>query len=317
MNNQQNICDELIRIGILLYSEIKLQPLLEKILDASMQITHCEGGSIYIKEQDSLRFYVSRNIALENGQIAWSDKTLPIDERSLAGYVALKGLILNIADAYDIQEAPVQFNLSFDQEHHYRTRSVLMLPFKDSEQQIIGVLQLINAKNSQEEVISFKEEDYSVLMTLCGQAAIALKNTLLMQEIKEAYLDTIYRLAMAAELKDTHTFHHLKAVSLFSRILAKGMGLGENIQEFIEYASPMHDIGKIGIPDYVLKKEGPLDEEERRIMQQHTLIGARIFQSAKHPILQYAEEIALAHHERFDGKGYPYGISGDKIPISA
>lgn len=314
----QNLCDNLLHIGQLLYSETNLHRLLEKITDVAMNITCSEGGSLYVREDKQLIFYLAKNRVITGNKFSYINKRLPIDKTSLAGYVASTGEILNIEDAYNLDpSAPYTINLSYDQENHYHTKSVLMLPLKDMEQKVIGVLQLINTTNDNGLVSIYTEDEYDALKTLTAQAAIALKNNLLVKEIKDAYLDTIYRLAMAAELKDTDTFRHLKAVSMYSRIIAAGLGLSEEEQEYIEYAAPMHDIGKIGIPDRILKKPGILTDEERKIMEQHTEIGSSVFKDARHPILKYSYEISLAHHEKFDGSGYPNHLKGEAIPISA
>ena len=311
------IYKDLIQIGLLFYSQTNLKDLLEKILDMAINIAHCEGGSLYIRENNHLKFYIAKNKKITGEKFLYFDKTLPINENSLAGYVAYRGEILNIKDAYQISNTPFNFDFSFDKRTGYRTTSVLGFPLKDTEHKIIGVLQLINATNEKGEIVFFSEELYDLLKNLCGQAAIALKNTLLMQNLKQAYLDTIYRLSVAAELKDEDTYRHLKAVSKYCRIISEFLNLDKQFQEYMEYVAPMHDIGKIGIPDSILKKEGKLTEEEREIMKQHTIIGAKIFENPTHPILEYAREIALSHHERYDGKGYPYNLKGKNIPLTA
>jgi len=135
-------------------------------------------------------------------------------------------------------------------------------------------------------------------------------------ELREAYLDTIHRLVLAAEFKDEDTGDHIIRISRYSVLIAKKLGLPEERIENIRYASPMHDIGKIGIPDSILLKKGRLTEQEFEIMKNHTKIGARILAGAKAPVLRLAQEIALTHHEKWDGTGYPAGLYKEKIPIS-
>ncbi len=133
--------------------------------------------------------------------------------------------------------------------------------------------------------------------------------------VKEAYIETIYRLTLAAEYKDEETAEHVKRLSLYSAALAKAAGLSEEKVELILYASPMHDIGKIGSPDGILLKPGPLDKDEWQIMKTHPIIGGKILSGSKAPILKTGETIALSHHERWDGSGYPKGLKGEEIPI--
>jgi response regulator RpfG family c-di-GMP phosphodiesterase len=137
------------------------------------------------------------------------------------------------------------------------------------------------------------------------------------QQAKGATLETIYRLVLAAEYKDEDTSSHIQRMSLYSAAVARAMGLPEPEVEQILYASPMHDVGKIGIPDWILLKPGKLDDGEWEIMKTHTTIGAGILENSTSDLICMAEDIALAHHERWDGRGYPYGISGSEIPLSA
>jgi putative two-component system response regulator len=136
------------------------------------------------------------------------------------------------------------------------------------------------------------------------------------EELKESYLDTIFRLTTVAEYKDGFTAGHIKRVGHYCRHLAGELGWREPDQEAIFYASPMHDIGKVVIPSGILQKPGPLSAEEFVIAQGHTTAGARILQGSTSAFLQLAEVIALTHHERFDGGGYPRGLRGDEVPLA-
>ncbi|MCB2225468.1 MAG: two-component system response regulator [Desulfarculaceae bacterium] len=136
-----------------------------------------------------------------------------------------------------------------------------------------------------------------------------------MGRLKQASLDTIMRLARAAEYKDEDTGAHILRMSSYGAAVARHMGLGEEVALWILYAAPMHDVGKIGIPDSILLKPGPLDDEEWEVMKTHTTIGARILSGAKAGYLKLAEIIALTHHERWDGTGYPRGLKGKQTPL--
>jgi len=131
----------------------------------------------------------------------------------------------------------------------------------------------------------------------------------------EAYIDTIHRLALAAEFKDEQTAAHIARVSHYCAMIARGLQLPESEVEIIFRASPMHDVGKIGIPDSILRKPGKLTPEERAIMEQHTLIGSRILGGSASTLLQAGEVIAISHHEKWDGSGYPHRLAGEAIPI--
>jgi putative two-component system response regulator len=137
------------------------------------------------------------------------------------------------------------------------------------------------------------------------------------QALESSHLDTIRRLATAAEFKDDDTGAHILRMSRVSSIIARAYGQDEKYCNLLEQASPMHDIGKIGIPDDVLKKPGKLTKAEWILMRKHPEYGANILSGSDVPVLQMAEEVALAHHEKFDGSGYPSNLQGEQIPLSA
>ncbi len=136
------------------------------------------------------------------------------------------------------------------------------------------------------------------------------------KEIKETQLEIVRRLGKAAEFRDDETGEHIIRTSNYVQILAQGLGLSQPRCELLYYASPMHDIGKIGIPDSILLKPGRLTREEFEIVKLHTIIGAEILSGTELPLLEQAREMALSHHEWWNGKGYPYGLKGEQIPLS-
>jgi putative two-component system response regulator len=135
--------------------------------------------------------------------------------------------------------------------------------------------------------------------------------------ICHAHEETVYRLARATMCRDEETGAHIRRVGLFSELLARALGWTSVYVEHIRIAAPMHDIGKIGIPDAILRKPGKLTADEYKLMKQHTIIGAEILAGSHSPVLKLAREITLAHHEWWDGRGYPAGLRGDAIPESA
>ena len=136
------------------------------------------------------------------------------------------------------------------------------------------------------------------------------------ERIKAASLDTIYRLSMASEYKDEDTGAHIKRMSRYCAAIARRMGLDESTIETILYAAPMHDLGKIGIPDLILVKPAKLDPVEWEIMKLHTVIGANILKGSDAAFIVLGETIARCHHEKWDGSGYPGGLKGTEIPIA-
>ena len=128
-------------------------------------------------------------------------------------------------------------------------------------------------------------------------------------------LETIVRLARACEHRDDDTGMHTQRVGLLCSLLAQDMGWEQQQVKLMHFAAPLHDVGKIGIPDSVLLKPGKLDGKEWECMKSHTLIGAKIMSESESEIIRLAESVALTHHEKFDGSGYPHGLSGQQIPI--
>ncbi len=134
-------------------------------------------------------------------------------------------------------------------------------------------------------------------------------------EIHERERETVMRLARAAEFRDPETGAHIQRVAHFSALIAARLGLAETQQQMLLAAAPMHDVGKLGTPDHILLKPGRLAPHEWEIMQQHTVIGHDILKDSASPVLRLAAQIALSHHERFDGGGYPHGLAGEEIPL--
>ena len=146
------------------------------------------------------------------------------------------------------------------------------------------------------------------------EQALKLENA--HQELRYAYLDTINRLVAAMEYKDEETGDHLVRMSRYCTLIAEKMGLDNKTIELIQFASPLHDIGKIGIPDKILLKPDRLTKKEFEVVKTHTMIGAAILENAKTDVLRLSYEIALCHHEKYNGNGYPHGILRENIPVS-
>jgi len=136
-------------------------------------------------------------------------------------------------------------------------------------------------------------------------------------ELHSSHIETIFALTRAAEHRDDDTGIHVHRISHFSRFLAETMGMDSDFCDMLYYASPMHDIGKIGIPDHVLLKPEKHTPDEFEIMKSHCALGADILLGCNSPYLRMGAEIALNHHERWDGSGYPNGMAGEEIPLSA
>lgn len=169
---------------------------------------------------------------------------------------------------------------------------------------------------------AFKARIINMLKLRKSQLLIENKALLLEDEVKkatsrlkESEYETLETLGKSAEYKDPETNAHTKRVAYYSKLLAKSYGLDENLQDIIFYASPLHDLGKIGITDAILLKPGKLDDQEFEIMKKHTNIGYEILKNSKSKYLKAGAVIANTHHEKYDGTGYPNGLKGENIPI--
>lgn len=135
------------------------------------------------------------------------------------------------------------------------------------------------------------------------------------QEIRNREQELIFRMSRAAEFRDPETGAHIQRMAYYSQIIAKGLGLDEKVQKLILEAAPMHDVGKIGIPDYILLKPGKLTFEEFEVMKGHAKLGHELLKGSGSETLRAGAEIAISHHEKYDGSGYPFGLVGTKIPL--
>ncbi|GJL61418.1 MAG: hypothetical protein NPIRA04_00720 [Nitrospirales bacterium] len=135
-------------------------------------------------------------------------------------------------------------------------------------------------------------------------------------ELEQAYAETIVRLSLASRYKDEETGGHIERLSHYSKTMALCIGWSDEAAQQLFAAAPMHDVGKIGIPDAVLGKQGPLEEEEWDMIKTHPTLGASLLAGSSSPLLKMAREVAITHHERWDGSGYPYGLKGEQIPLT-
>lgn len=303
-------------------SERNLERLLKLIVTSAVDITRSDAASLYLVEGTQLKFVVTTNKTLEQkmGKKKFEENFkpfhIPITQESISGYVAATGKNLNIEDVYQLDGCPYSFNKSFDEKNSYRAQSMLTIPLVNRQGEIIGVLQLMNKLNRKAEVTVYKDYDVDIASSLGSQAAISIDNVRLNERLKESYYESILRLSTANEFRDNETGDHVKRVSYYCEVLARALGESPEYVTNIKYASPLHDIGKIGIPDNILKKPGKLSDEEFKVMQDHTIIGDKILGHPDNEIIALAKEVTLSHHEKWDGSGYPYGLKSTDIPLS-
>jgi len=317
--NAAELLESLLQIGVSLSVVQDRRRMLDMILAESRRLARAEAGSLYVVEGDHLRFVAAQNDKVDVQRITriFLDKEIPISRESLVGFVAVTGDVLNIPDADAIpDDAPFRINRKFDAETGYRAESLLVTPLKRPDGECIGVLELINHVADGGRPAPFPPVERIGILPLASMAAVTIHNALLQEQLKQAYLDTVYRLSVVVEYRDNTTGDHIHRISHTSAIIAADLGLDAKQVELIECASPMHDIGKVCIPDAILLKPGRLTPEEREIVERHTTIGAEILGRPQNPLIAVAREIALSHHERWDGTGYPNRLAGARIPLS-
>lgn len=213
-----------------------------------------------------------------------------------------------INDAYHDE----RFNPEVDKRTGYHTRSIIALPVYDGDKNIIGAFQAINKVAGS---ALFSEEDVKRLKLAATYSGSTLQTAIQRKEIEDTQRDIIFTMGEAGETRSKETGNHVKRVAEYSYVIAKSMGMSESEAELLRMASPMHDIGKIAIPDEILKKPGKLTEAEFEIMKTHAAVGYHILKNSKRSILQTAAIVSYQHHEKYNGKGYPQGLKGEEIHI--
>lgn len=301
-----------------------IDSLLDAILSKTRRLTNADAGSIFLVENSTLNFSYVQNDTLRqrdplNNKQIYSNFSIPIDEKSIAGYVALKGTSLNIGDVHKLDDTvPYSFNSSFDEIAGYYTQSMMAIPLITTRSQVIGVMQIINAKNERGNTIPFKESDERYINFFAGSATSAIEKAKMTREM-------ILRMIKMAELRDPkETGAHVNRVASYSiELFQRWAELNslnnkkiKNYKDILRISAMLHDVGKVAISDLILKKPGRLDEGQFKVMKTHAYQGAKLFRGNLSDLDALCYEIAYTHHERWDGKGYPRRLKGDNIPLA-
>jgi len=290
-----------------------LDIMMEHILTEARMLVNADAGSIYIREENELRFSYTQNRTLEKRlqpgeKLVYKTHTVPVDITSIVGYSVITGKTLRIKDAYAIDSnADYHFNRQFDEIARYKTRSILTVPFKTVQNKVIGALQVINATTLDGQVRTFTEDEEKILMHYASLATVALERAKMTRTL-------IMRMMRMAEFRDPkETGAHVNrvaayAVEIYERWARKYQVPQQHVQknkDVLRLAAMLHDVGKVAIADAILKKPRSLSAEEYEIMKLHTVFGAQLFSDKYSELDEAAAEVALSHHERWDGKGYP------------
>jgi HD-GYP domain-containing protein (c-di-GMP phosphodiesterase class II) len=302
-------------------NEVKdLDILLERILTHVRRFFNADAGSIYQKQGDQLKFSYTQNDTLQkrlgpDRKLIYNTFFVPINNQSIAGYVAKNRQIVNIPDAYKMSGLePYTFDSNFDNISDYRTSSILTVPMTNQRGAVLGVMQIINARDDKGNIIPFSSSDESLINHFATSAALAVERAQMTRNI-------IMRMISMAELRDPkETGAHVNRVGSYSVELyeawARKRGISseeiDRQKDTLRMAAMLHDVGKVAISDLILKKPAKLSQDEFEIMKSHTFLGARLFKDAQSEFDELAAEVALSHHEKWNGTGYP----GQMDPVS-
>ncbi|MBG84602.1 MAG: hypothetical protein CMJ40_08655 [Phycisphaerae bacterium] len=285
--------------------------LTERLLTEARRILVADAGASYLVDADQLRLTHAQNGSFEAQDFTerLRDWEIAIDHRSIVGWVAETGEVANIRDAYELDEtSPYQFNDAFDKKYGYHTRSIMAAPLIGATGQVMGVLQLINPCNPDGTPREqFDADDETAIRHFASMASVSMQNAQLTRSM-------ILRMIRMAELRDpSETGAHANRVAEYALVVfgewAQRHGLTVEERELqrdrLRIAAMLHDVGKVAVPDMILKKPGKLDDREFATMQGHTMVDEALFDELLSGYDEAAAEVVRGHHERWDGKGYP------------
>ncbi len=298
----------LLNVARTLAAETSLELLLKTVAEEIKKVLDADRCTVFLLDRSSNEL-VSK-IALGMGT---QELRFPAD-KGLAGYVAQSGEIINIKDAY----SDARFNQDIDRETGYKTKTILCMPIWNMKHEILGVFQVLNKQNG-----TFSKEDEDVLIAIGSSAGIAIENAKLFEsqqfminQQKELFKSFIDTLAASIDARDKITAGHSNRVKMYSELICDVMDTDEKTKANIIHAAVLHDIGKIGIRDAVLQKNGKLTDDEYKHIQEHVKITYdilnRVYISDE---FKEVAEIASSHHEKYDGTGYFRKLKGEEIPF--
>lgn len=292
----------LTKVSAILNSTLDPKEVQKRAMEAVTELMNAEVGSLLVVDEKNNELYFEVALGEKGAQL--KEIRLKIGE-GIAGWVAQHGKPI-IVD--DVQNDP-RFAKKADKKSTFVTKNMICIPVR-IKQKTIGVLQAINKKTG-----VFGQEDLELFQMLANQVAIAIENARLMEDLRQVFYETAEALAEAIEKRDPYTGGHTKRVLRYSVATAEYMGMPSEEIEQLKLSAILHDIGKIGVEDRVLRKQAKLDDEEFSLMKAHPKMGAEIMLHVEKlrniiPGMKY-------HHERYDGKGYPEGLKGNDIPLLA
>ena len=343
MDYQHNLAQEFLEF-VEQQPRQSLEQLLSRVLRKSRMLTGAEAGTIFIVRRKRGGAYLQAiNAQNDRIRVNAGDFEVPVSNKTISGYVGGTGETVIINDVYHIDAAmPYSFNPAYEAKN-YKSITMLCFPLKNYTNHIIGVVQLINRLGPDGKIIPFDPHMAHIVAPVARVVGTSIERTDMMDQIRnknkalqnrnkqlaeqrshigalqeqteEAFLLSVGLLARAAEIHDEGTGNHIVRTNEYSFFIARHLGMPKDFCDEIHYSAQLHDVGKMSVDQAVLKKKGRLDEKERAEMDRHTSYGHQILRDS--PRLQLAAEIALSHHEKWAGGGYPNGLAGTDIPVSA
>jgi len=292
----------LYEIGTLINSSLEITTVQKRAMEAITRLVECEAGSLLLLDENTNELYFQ--IALGEKGEKVKEIRLKIGE-GIAGWVAKEGESLIV---HDVMKDPRWYRKA-DEKTGFQTKNMICVPVR-SKGKVIGVIQAINKKRGR-----WTKGDLLLLEYFSNQLSIAIENARLYEELKRTFFETSQALAEAIEMRDPYTGGHTQRVMTYSIAIAEEMGLSKEEIDKIRIAAILHDVGKIGIEDSILRKPSGLSDEELKRMMEHPRIGEEIVKKVSS--LKEIAVIIRAHQERFDGKGYPDGLKNGEIPLLA
>lgn len=307
-NRQEDPLIALLKVGRTIAVETNIDTLLTIIAQEIKQALNADRCTVFLLDEEKHELWSKVALGLEMQEIRFASNL------GLAGHVATTGETVNIKDAYTDK----RFNKEIDMQTGYKTKTILCMPIRNLSHQIVGVFQVLNKKDGE-----FTNKDEDLLIAIGSSAGIALENAnlfnkqkILIEEQKQLFSSFIDTLSASIDARDKITSGHSKRVTMYASLICDELDMNEKEKEVIKHASLLHDIGKIGIKDSILQKEGKLTPEEYDHIKLHAnmthdILG-KIYVSKE---FENVAQIASSHHEKYDGTGYFLGLKGDDIPL--
>ena len=300
MSNDADRLKSLIKLTCLVSSSLDPSIIRKRSILAATRLLNAETGSLLLMDEDAGELYFEVALGDKSGKL----KKLRLKRgQGIAGWVAERKEALIVHDAQNDERV---FH-DADRVSGFTTRNLVCVPVKSGPRSL-GALQVINKKEG-----DFDEDDLEVLQAFSNQVAIAIENAGLYERLRDTFIGTVEGLADIIEKRDPYTGGHTRRVREYSMLIGMALGFDGPEMEKLHLSAALHDIGKIGVPDNVLLKQGELTPEEFKVMSTHPGTGAEMLGRIQQ--LRELVENVRSHHERPDSTGYPDGIAGEAIPL--